>query len=77
MRIQMVREEWNSSYYRLISAFGDKTGIYGILNTSFNLHGEPNVFTPENALSTVERSGLKYLAIGNCLLQKLDCGDPI
>ncbi|MDB4145258.1 hypothetical protein N9736_01170 [Amylibacter sp.] len=70
MRVQMVSADWNQSYHKLISSFGEKTGIFGVLNTSFNLHGEPNVFTPDDALSTVERSGLKYLAIGKYLLKK-------
>ena len=71
MRVQMVSADWNHSYHKLISSFGEKTGIFGVLNTSFNLHGEPNVFTPDDALSTVERSGLKYLAIDKYLLKKI------
>jgi carbamoyltransferase len=71
MRIQMVSREWNPSYYRLIEEFGNLTGTFGVLNTSFNLHGEPNVFTPEDALRTLEKSGLDYLAIGDYIVQKL------
>lgn len=71
MRVQMVKADWNQSYYNIIASFGKKTGIYGVLNTSFNLHGEPNVFTPDDALHTVQRSGLNYLAIGNYLLKKI------
>ncbi len=70
MRIQMVREDWNPKYYQLIKEFREYSGIGGILNTSFNLHGEPNVHTPNDALMTIENSGLQYLAIGKILIQK-------
>jgi carbamoyltransferase len=71
MRIQMVSQEWNQSYYRLIEEFGSRTGTFGILNTSFNLHGEPNVFSPDDALRTLDNSGLYYLAIGDYIVQKV------
>ena len=71
MRIQMVRSDQNPSYYSLIKLFGEKTGIYGLLNTSFNLHGYPNVFSPENALITLEKSGLEYLSIGQYIVKKI------
>jgi carbamoyltransferase len=70
IRPQIVREEWNPKYHYLISEFKKLTGIGGILNTSFNLHGEPLVCSPEDAVSTFERSGLKYLALGNYLISK-------
>ena len=57
-------------YYDLIERFSKITGTGAILNTSFNLHGEPNVLTPEDALHTVEHSSLKYLALGEFLLEK-------
>jgi carbamoyltransferase len=66
----MVREDWNPKYYQLIKEFREYSGIGGILNTSFNLHGEPNVHTPNDALMTIENSGLQYLAIGKILIQK-------
>lgn len=69
-RPQMVKKEVNSKYYNLISEFEKITGIGGVLNTSFNLHGEPNVETPEHALYTFENSGLPHLAIGNYLISK-------
>ena len=70
MRIQMVRKDWNPEYHKLIKSFFDKTGIPGILNTSFNLHGEPNVHFPEDAINTLLKSGLNFLAIGNYIIEK-------
>lgn len=72
MRIQMVSRDWNPSYYRLIEEFGARTDIYGVLNTSFNLHGEPNVFSPDDALRTLAKSGLEYLAIGDYIVSKVE-----
>ncbi len=69
-RAQIVRKEDNPSYHRLISIYKEKTGMGGILNTSFNLHGEPNVESPVDALETLIGSGLKYMAIGNYLVIK-------
>lgn len=69
-RPQMVKKEVNPDYHSLISAFEHLTGIGGILNTSFNLHGEPNVETPYDALRTFDLSGLPHLAIGNYLVSK-------
>lgn len=69
-RPQMVKKEINSKYYELIHDFQELTGIGGILNTSFNLHGEPNVETPYDAIRTFHLSGLKYLAIGDFLISK-------
>lgn len=69
-RPQMVKKEVNPEYYTLISEYEKLTGSGGILNTSFNLHGEPNVETPFDALRTFELSGLPYLAIGNYLISK-------
>ncbi len=69
-RPQMVEKETNPSYHALISRFEELTGIGGILNTSFNLHGEPNVETPEDALRTFANSGLPHLAIGGYLVSK-------
>jgi carbamoyltransferase len=69
-RPQMVQKETNPEYHALISHFEKLTGVGGILNTSFNLHGEPNVEKPEDALRTFALSGLPYLAIGNYLVGK-------
>ena len=70
IRPQIVTKEYNHDYYEIIEEFSKITGIGGILNTSFNLHGEPNVLTPEDALHTVENSELKYLAMGDYLFVK-------
>ena len=70
-RPQMVQKETNSEYHKLISHFEKLTGIGGILNTSFNLHGEPNVEKPIDALRTFSLSGLPHLAIGNYLISKI------
>lgn len=69
-RPQCVTKAWNSDYYELISEFRRLTGVGGVLNTSFNLHGEPNVCSPEDALHTIDNSGLVYLALGDFLLEK-------
>lgn len=69
-RPQMVTKEMNQEYHTLISSFHSITGIGGVLNTSFNLHGEPNVETPYDALRTFELSGLKHLALGDYLISK-------
>jgi carbamoyltransferase len=69
-RPQIVSREMNPDYHQLISEFERLTGIGGVLNTSFNLHGEPNVEQPVDALRTFELSGLPHLAIGNYLISK-------
>jgi len=71
LRPQIVTKDYNPDYYEIIEEFSKLTGIGGILNTSFNLHGEPNVLTPEDALHTVENSDLKYLAMGSYLFEKI------
>lgn len=71
IRPQMVYEKWNPDYYAILKEFKKLTGIGAVLNTSFNLHGEPNVLTPEDALHTVENSGLKYLVLDKYLLEKI------
>jgi len=70
IRPQVVTKDYNKDYYELIEDFRRLTGRGGILNTSFNLHGEPNILTPEDALHTLENSSLKYLAINNYLFKK-------
>lgn len=69
-RPQEVYQEWNPSYYRLIKEYEKITGESVILNTSFNLHGFPLVYTPEDALKVMDHSGLKNLAIGDFLVKK-------
>lgn len=71
LRPQEVYQAWNPSYWQLLNEFEKLTGIGGVLNTSFNLHGFPIVETPEDALDVLVRSGLKYLAIGPYLISKI------
>lgn len=70
-RPQVVRQADNPSYHKMLKYFDSLTQIGGVLNTSMNLHGEPLVNTPADAISTFSRSGLKHLAIGNYLLSKV------
>lgn len=70
LRPQRVTQAANPAYYRVIEAFADITGVGAVLNTSFNIHGEPIVGSPMDAISTVLRSGLDYLALNSFLLKK-------
>ena len=72
MRPQILDEATNPGYYAVLKRFEARTGIGGLLNTSFNLHGEPIVCSPDDALSTFSRSGLRHLALGDFLLSKPD-----
>jgi carbamoyltransferase len=69
-RPQCVIRDWNPEYYEIIAEFKSLTGIGAVLNTSFNLHGEPLVCSPLDAIHTIDESGLRYLAIGKYLLIK-------
>lgn len=69
-RPQIVGPRDNSSYYRILKHFEALTQTGGVLNTSLNLHGEPLVNSPEDAMSTFARSGLQYLAMGNYMISK-------
>ena len=69
-RIQTVSEKTNKPYYDLISKFKEKTGCPVIINTSFNVRGEPIVNSPTDAFSCFMGTELDYLVIGNCILDK-------
>ncbi len=69
-RLQMVRCEWNPLYYQTVELFGEATGVPVLLNTSFNLRGEPIVTTPENALNTFSKSELDTLYMGDFVVRK-------
>lgn len=69
-RIQTVKKDINSKYYNMIKSFGHLTGIPVVMNTSFNIRGQPIVCTPEQAVSTFFGTGMDYLAIGNFLVRK-------
>lgn len=72
VRPQAVDKKWNPAYYKIISEFKKLTGISGILNTSFNLHGEPNVCTFKDAIHTINNSKLKYLILESFLVTKIN-----
>lgn len=69
-RIQTVHKETNPQYWVLIDAFKQQTGYGVIVNTSFNVRGEPIVCTPEDAYKCLMRTEMDYLVIGNYLFDK-------
>ena len=73
-RLQSVREEWNPTYYGVVKKFAEATGVPVVLNTSFNLRGEPIVTTPAHAFRTFHASGMELLAIDRFLVKKSDLG---
>ena len=70
-RVQTVTKNTNNRYYDLISKFKEKTGCPVIVNTSFNVRGEPIVNTPTDAFNCFMGTELDYLVIGDCILDKL------
>jgi carbamoyltransferase len=71
-RLQTVHKETNPRYHKLISQFEKETGCAVIINTSFNVRGEPIVCTPEDAYKCFMRTNIDYLVLGNYLLSKED-----
>ncbi len=71
-RVQTVTEQDHPVYYRLISKFFEKSGCPVIINTSFNVRGEPIVCTPEDAYLCFMRTNMDYLVLGNFLLEKTE-----
>lgn len=71
-RIQTVHKETNPRYHGLIERFNQRTGCPVIVNTSFNVRGEPIVGTPEDAFRCFMGTDMEVLAIGNCYLRKED-----
>ena len=71
-RIQTVHKETNPRYHALIQRFNKRTGCPVIVNTSFNVRGEPIVGTPEDAFRCFMGTDMEVLAIGNCFLRKED-----
>lgn len=69
-RIQTVHEETNPRYHRLISAFKQRTGCPMVVNTSFNVRGEPIVCTPTDAFHCFMGTGIEMLVVGNAILRK-------
>ena len=71
-RIQTVHQETNPDFHELLEAFRAKTGCSVLVNTSFNVRGEPIVCTPEDAWRCFMGSEIEVLVVGNCLLRKED-----
>ena len=71
-RIQTVHRETNPRYHALIQRFNERTGCPVIVNTSFNVRGEPIVGTPEDAFRCFMGTDMEVMAIGNCFLHKED-----
>ena len=71
-RIQTVHAETNPRYHALITAFKRRTGCPVVVNTSFNVRGEPIVCTPEDAFRCFMGSDIEVLVVGNCFLNKED-----
>ena len=71
-RIQTVHEDTNPQYHALITAFKERTGCPLVVNTSFNVRGEPIVHTPEDAFRCFMGTGIEHLTVGRCILRKED-----
>jgi carbamoyltransferase len=69
-RLQTVTEASNTRFYRLLKEFGSQTGVPVILNTSFNLRGEPMVCTPTDAFECFARTNMDMLVIGDYVVHK-------
>jgi carbamoyltransferase len=69
-RIQTVHPDTNPRYHALLSAFKARTGCPVLVNTSFNVRGEPIVATPEDAFRCFVGTEIETLAVGNCFLKK-------
>lgn len=72
IRPQVVTRAANPDYHATISAYRERTGRGAILNTSFNLHGEPIVYGPADALRVLQLSGLRHLALDRHIISKTD-----
>jgi len=71
-RIQTVHKETNPKYHALLTRFKEKTDCSVVVNTSFNVRGEPIVCTPEDAFRCFMGTEMDMLVVGNCLLEKDD-----
>jgi carbamoyltransferase len=69
-RLQTVNQALSPRYHKLVQTFGKATGVPVVLNTSFNLQGEPIVNTPAEAFHTFNQSGMDVLVLGECLVEK-------
>ena len=66
----MLRRDDNPGYYDIVKAFHDKTGIPSVVNTSFNMHEEPIVRSPRDAVRAFVHAGLDYLILGPYLVEQ-------
>jgi len=71
-RVQTVHEDTNPRYYKLLKAFEEQTGYAVLVNTSFNVRGEPIVCTPEDAYRCFMRTEMEVLVLENFVLRKED-----
>ncbi len=76
-RVQTVSKKTNIKYYSLINNFYNKTNCPVLINTSFNVRGEPIVNTPENAFNCFMGTEMDNLVIGNCFLEKTKQSDNL
>lgn len=77
VRLHVVQRESNPLFWRLLKRFGEQAPAPMLLNTSFNLFGEPLVITPRDALRSYFCSGLDALIIGNFVLSKSSLPRPV
>jgi carbamoyltransferase len=75
--MQTVEREDNPRFWALLNAFGKVAGMPILINTSFNVRGQPIVCTPEDAVETFLGAGLHALAMGNCLILPANVGSLI
>jgi carbamoyltransferase len=75
-RIQTIHQDTNPRYYALIKRFGELTGCPIVVNTSFNVRGEPIVCTPEDSFRCLMGTEIEVLAVENCVMEKTD-QDPV
>jgi len=71
-RVQTVHEKTNPRYHQLITRFKSLTGCPVLVNTSFNVRGEPIVCTPEDAFNCLMGTEIEFLAVGNSIMRKED-----
>jgi carbamoyltransferase len=76
-RVQTVTRQANERYWNLINEFGRITGVPVIMNTSFNLRGEPIVCSPKDAIRTFYSSGLDFLVLGDFIIAKDPSWRPV
>ena len=69
-RPQILNKSTNKKLYQMLDYYCKKNKQFGVLQTSFNIHGEPIVNKPQEAFSTLKRSGLKYLILEDYLISK-------